>query len=258
MNSLFGHEDSGHRWRRAHIVECVLLVIGFLCVGWFLFSVADARIYQSYENYQFEANLRGERATIFGYLGYVIKGGDDGDGTRARSAEKGSESAQRPRTRRPPMPRGSTVGRIEIPRISVSAVVREGADDKTLKRAAGHVPYTALPGEHGNVGIAAHRDSFFRNLRNVREGDLIRMETTWGLYEYQVESLTIVKPENVEVLDPTPAPSLTLVTCYPFNYVGSAPKRFIVRARQVNPPVEDTIEQSAGVTRYRSSTRRGS
>jgi sortase A len=118
--------------------------------------------------------------------------------------------------------------------------VREGSDDKTLKRAAGHVPYTALPGEHGNVGIAAHRDSFFKNLKKIREGDVIKMKTSWGMYEYEVESLSIVMPKNVEVLDPTPAPTMTLVTCYPFNYVGSAPKRFIVRARQVNPPVEDS------------------
>jgi LPXTG-site transpeptidase (sortase) family protein len=197
-----------------------------------VFSKVDARIYQSYENYKFEAGLRGERATLRGYLADLF----NGEPSPPMPAEQTAKPAP-PFIRRPPMPRGSTVGRIEIPRISVSTLVREGSDDKTLKRAAGHVPYTALPGEHGNVGIAAHRDSFFRNLRNVREGDVIRMETSWGLYEYEVEALNIVMPENVEVLHPTPAPSLTLVTCYPFNYVGSAPKRFIVRARQVNPPV---------------------
>ena len=133
------------------------------------------------------------------------------------------------------MATGSTVGRIEIPRIDVSTIVREGTDTRILKRSAGLIPYTALPGEHGNVGIAAHRDSFFRNLKNIREGDVIRMTTTWGDYEYVVESTKIVQPANVEVLDPTTTPALTLVTCYPFNYVGSAPKRFIVRARQIDP-----------------------
>jgi sortase A len=257
MDSLFRNQRSGRRWRKAHIAECALLIAGFLCVGWYLFSVADSKIYQSYESYEFEATLRGEHATLLGYLGYVFTGSPHE--TRGRTAGSDSEPAAPPATpRRAPMSRGSTVGRLEIPRISVSTVVREGADDKTLKRAAGHVPYTSLPGEHGNVGIAAHRDSFFRNLRNVREGDLIRMRTTWGLYEYKVESLTIVKPENVEVLDPTPHPSLTLVTCYPFNYVGSAPKRFIVRARQVNPPLRDHEERSAAVTRYGKSRGPGS
>ena len=228
------------------------MLLGFLGVGWFVYSIVDARIYQSYENYKFEVGLRGERATLHGYIADLLKG--DGDASRSEPTEQAAPPAP-PQARRPPMPRGSTVGRMEIPRIKVSALVREGSDDKTLKRAAGHVPYTALPGEHGNVGIAAHRDSFFRNLRNVREGDVIRMETSWGLYEYEVEALNIVMPENVEVLHPTAAPSLTLVTCYPFNYVGSAPKRFIVRARQVNPPVADgKAGRSAGLRKTSNSS----
>jgi sortase A len=125
------------------------------------------------------------------------------------------------------------IGRIEIPRIKVSAVVKEGDDTKTLSRAVGHVPYTPLPGENGNVGVAAHRDTYFRGLRNVKHGDVIRLTTEDGVYLYEVDSLKIVWPRNVEVLDPTPDKRITLVTCYPFNYVGSAPKRFIVQAKQV-------------------------
>jgi sortase A len=236
MNTLLHNPSRRPRWRKSHIIEAALLLAGFLGVGWFVFSVLDTKIYQSYENYKFEAGLRGERPTLYGYLGDLFSG--DSDESRSRVDDQAAP--QPPRTRRPPMARGSTIGRLEIPRINISAVVREGSDEKTLKRAAGHVPYTPLPGEHGNVGIAAHRDSFFRNLRNIREGDVIRMKTSWGLYEYKVDLLDIVMPENVEVLDPTSAPSLTLVTCYPFNYVGSAPKRFIVRAKQVNPPVADS------------------
>ena len=112
-------------------------------------------------------------------------------------------------------------------------MVKEGADTKTLSRAVGHVPYTALPGEKGNVGVAAHRDTYFRGLRNVRHGDVIHVTTEQGVYMYEVDKLKIVWPKNVEVLDPTPEKRITLVTCYPFNYVGSAPKRFIVQGKQV-------------------------
>jgi sortase A len=140
--------------------------------------------------------------------------------------------------------RGAPVGRVVIPRLNITAVVRSGVDDKTLKRAVGHVPTTALPGRPGNVGLAAHRDTFFRNLRGVRKGDLIRMITPGGEYDYRVESTKIVTPKNVEVLNPTKENALTLVTCYPFNYVGSAPKRFIVRAKQIRRTEE---AQSGGI-----------
>jgi LPXTG-site transpeptidase (sortase) family protein len=239
MTTLFHRQRTSGSWRKAHVAEFVLLLAGLVCVGWFLFSIVDARIYQSYENYSLDAGLRGEEPTISGYFRHLITGED------SRPPAAVTEPQKRPYARRPPMATGSLIGRIEIPRIEISTVVREGTDSKTLKRSAGHVPETALPGEHGNVGIAAHRDSFFRNLRNVREGDTIRVTTTWGVFEYQVDSLQIVLPKNIEVLDPTPAPSMTLVTCYPFNYVGSAPKRFIVRARQVSPPVATSAKAGA-------------
>jgi len=243
MNTLLHNHNPRRGWRKSHIIEGVLLLVGFLGVGWFVFSAVDTKIYQSYENYRFEAGLRGERPTLRGYVADLL----NGDSEESRSRPEEQATPQTPPARRPPMARGSTIGRLEIPRINLSTVVREGSDDKTLKRAAGHVPYTPLPGEHGNVGIAAHRDSFFRNLRNIREGDVIRVKTSWGLYEYEVDSLKIVMPENVEVLNPTSAPSLTLVTCYPFNYVGSAPKRFIVRAKQVNPVPENKEGRSASI-----------
>jgi len=103
-------------------------------------------------------------------------------------------------------------------------------DAATLRRGAGHIPETAQPGDPGNVGIAAHRDSFFRGLKDVRKNDIIRLETLEGTYRYRVDWTRIVTPEDTAVLDATANPALTLVTCYPFYYVGSAPKRFIVRA----------------------------
>jgi len=132
--------------------------------------------------------------------------------------------------RRLQLPEGSLVGRIAIPRLDVSTIVLEGVDTATLLRGAGHIPETALPGDRGNVGIAAHRDSFFRALKDIRKNDTIRLETLEGTYSYRVDWTRVVTPEDTAVLDDTGAPALTLVTCYPFSYVGSAPNRFIVRA----------------------------
>lgn len=123
------------------------------------------------------------------------------------------------------------IGRIEIPRLGLAAIVREGTDRKTLERAVGHVAGTALPGQNGNVCLAAHRDTFFRRLEGVRKNDTIRITTPGATYEYTVLGTTVVDPGAVEVLASTGEAALTLVTCYPFRYVGPAPRRFIVSSR---------------------------
>ena len=125
---------------------------------------------------------------------------------------------------------GGLIGRIEIPRLGISVIVVEGTAARTLRRSVGHIGGTALPGEPGNVGISGHRDTFFRPLRNIRQGDLVALTTLTGEYRYRVVSTKVVRPEDVAVLDPGSDESLTLVTCYPFYYVGPAPSRFIVRA----------------------------
>ena len=131
---------------------------------------------------------------------------------------------------------GSIIGRLEIPRLSVSVIVRAGSDARTLQLAVGHISGTALPGEDGNVGLAGHRDTFFRRLRDIRPDDEIRIVGTTGAFTYRVERTDIVQPNDVWVLDPTANPVLTLVTCYPFTYVGSAPQRFVVRAALERSP----------------------
>jgi LPXTG-site transpeptidase (sortase) family protein len=131
-------------------------------------------------------------------------------------------------------PRGEWVARLEVPAVGLSATVLEGSDDRTLARGAGRIEETALPGESGNVGIAGHRDTTFRPLRRVAVGDSVRLTTIDRIYEYRVTSTTIVGPQDVHVLDPTKHPTLTLVTCYPFTYIGNAPKRFIVKAELVD------------------------
>ena len=133
----------------------------------------------------------------------------------------------------PPEPH-SVLGRLEIPRVNLSVMVLEGDDDHDLLVAAGHIPGTALPGTPGNVAIAGHRDTFFRALRKIQNNDLITFTTPDGSYEYVVESTKITGPSDVSVLNASGTDYLTLVTCYPFSYIGSAPERFIVRARRAN------------------------
>lgn len=129
--------------------------------------------------------------------------------------------------------RGSWLARLEAPTVQLTATVLEGSDDRTLRRAAGHIEYTPLPGEGGNIGIAGHRDTTFYPVRNLKAGDRLTLTTAHRVFDYTVSQTMIVDPEEVEVLDPTTRPALTLVTCYPFNFVGNAPKRFIVRAELV-------------------------
>jgi sortase A len=109
----------------------------------------------------------------------------------------------------------------------------QGGSPKALRHAVGHLPETALPGEPGNVVLAGHRDSFFRPLSRIQLGDGIIFKTVDGEFEYQVESTEVVLPSDVGVLQPSNEKTLTLVTCFPFYYLGAAPKRFIVRAHQI-------------------------
>jgi sortase A len=125
------------------------------------------------------------------------------------------------------------IGRIEIARLGVSVVIMEGTGKSTLRRAAGHITGTALPGQRGNIGIAGHRDTFFRPLRNTHGNDIITLTTPGGEYRYRVVSTKVVSPSDVWVLNPDGTEILTLVTCYPFYFVGAAPSRFIVRAERV-------------------------
>jgi sortase A len=127
----------------------------------------------------------------------------------------------------------TTVGRIEIPAVGLATRVLEGSNARTLQLAVGHIPGTALPGSSGNVGLAGHRDTFFRPLRRIKLGDEIRFTTGAGAFKYRVISLRVVLPNAIEVLNATQLPTLTLVTCYPFDFVGTAPQRLIVHAEMV-------------------------
>jgi sortase A len=126
----------------------------------------------------------------------------------------------------------SILGHLEIPAADLSVMVLNGTDDATLDRAVGRIEGTSWPGEAGNLGIAGHRDSFFRGLRHLSDGDEIKLTTLDGIAHYRVSDIRVVDPVAVEVLAASEHTTLTLVTCYPFYYVGAAPQRFIVRAQQ--------------------------
>jgi sortase A len=167
-------------------------------------------------------------AVLLGYWGYVQV-----DAWLFQNEESAALQRFVPQRAGTPAPEVGLVGRIEIPRIELSVVISEGTSDKTLRRAAGHIRGTGVPGEPGNVGIAGHRDTFFRPLRNIQNNDLITVTTFGGAYRYRVVSTKVVNPDNVDVLDPDGKEILTLVTCYPFYFVGPSPSRFIVRAERV-------------------------
>jgi sortase A len=132
-----------------------------------------------------------------------------------------------------PLRPGEPFGRVTIPRIGLSAMVLEGDDPSTLARAVGHIPGTAAPESAGNVALAGHRDTLFRGLGRVRLKDLIELETAQGKYEYEVLRVAVVDPDQIEVLESSNQSELTLVTCYPFHYVGAAPQRLVVRSSRV-------------------------
>jgi len=136
---------------------------------------------------------------------------------------------------RPAVREGDVLGRMDIPRLGVSVAVLQGTKYRTLRVGAGHIEGTPLPGEAGNSGIAGHRDTFFRELKDIRSHDEIQFQTANGLFRYEVDWVKVVAPDDISALAPSAESALTLVTCYPFYLVGPAPKRFVVRAHQLTP-----------------------
>jgi sortase A len=193
-----------------HWCSRVCLSLGFAALVWCAYFWADAHLYQTVERQRFDASAESREI--------------DAQIVAPREVLK---------ARKPAI--GAVLGEIDIPRIGISVMVLEGDSTAILRRAAGHLEGTGMPGEPGNITIAAHRDTFFRALRNIRDQDIITLTTLTGAYRYQVESIEVVGPNDTQVLADSREPILTLITCYPFYYVGPAPKRFIVRARQVLP-----------------------
>jgi len=195
------------RWSQRGLLACAVALLGYCA-----FVLVDTRVFQERESRAFQRLLEDRHATA-------------GDSPQARLLSPPAIPSA------PAM--SGLIGRIEIARLGLSVMVVEGDDGKTLRRAAGHVPGTALPGQLGNVGITAHRDTFFRPLRNIQMDDVVTVTTLQGVYHYRVVSTKVVSPQDVEVLDSAGGEVLTLVTCHPFYFVGAAPNRFIVRAERI-------------------------
>jgi sortase A len=218
--------------RGLRIAEWFFLLAGLAAVDVFVWVSTSTVLYQAYEDWAFDQTLRGLKPSPRGFVADEISWLF---GSRSKVEPPANAPIAEPLpAERPPMP-DMLLGRLKIPRLHVAAMVREGADSGTLRSAIGHIPGTALPGKTGNVGLAGHRDTFFRALRNIEKDDTIDFETDAGTFRYAVQSTRIVSPRDVSVLNAAGGRTLTLVTCYPFYYVGSAPKRFIVRAIQVMP-----------------------
>lgn len=224
--------------RRAGLraLEWIFLLVGLVALDCYVWVNASAVLYQSYEDWAFDQTLRGLKPSIGGFVSdethWVLFGHQKMESAEAPKPVP-SVTVPAPGAPMQPPAMNAVIGRLEIPRLRLAVMVREGAGENTLRRAVGHIPGTALPGNFGNVALAGHRDTFFRSLRNIRKNDTIELETTAGTYRYVVNSTRIVTPRDVSVLKASGGETLTLVTCYPFYYVGSAPKRFIVHATQV-------------------------
>lgn len=128
--------------------------------------------------------------------------------------------------------RGDPIGVLEIPRLRVCEPILEGDGDAELDLGVGHLPDTPMPWEAGNAALAGHRDTVFRPLARIRTGDVIAVTTSAGRYEYTVRETRVVAPDDLSVLQDESHPSLTLITCYPFSFIGPAPQRFVVRAER--------------------------
>jgi len=201
---------------------------GFACMGLCAFMLAQAWLFQAYQDWAFDHQSRGEAVSVSEFVAQTALFFGRDDARFVGSLAAGTEVAQTIGFH-PPEDR-AVVGRIEIPRIGLKAMILEGVSPRTLALAVGHIPGTALPGKIGNAGIAGHRDTFFRGLQGIHENDGIVVTTLDGSYRYRVNSRAVVGPRDTRVLEDSAQPSLTLVTCYPFRYLGPAPERFIVHA----------------------------
>jgi sortase A len=203
------------RTSRSVVLQRLLVVIGVACLAWCALVAARAWRYQTDAR---QTLTRAAAATPV-----------------ATPPSDAKADAQPVRPALPAdLPIGEPIGTIEVPRLHLSAAVANGDDEGTLRVAIGHLPDTPLPWEEGNSALAGHRDTFFRGLRGIRVNDDMRITTPYGDFTYQVKRIVIVTPDDLSVLAPTPEATLTLVTCYPFSYVGHAPKRFIVQATRVD------------------------
>jgi sortase A len=179
----------------------LLFIAGIIALGYVGFALLDARLYQASAKQSLESQIQVEK----------------------------ERKVTQPE---PTLNKGDVLARMDIPRLGMSIAILQGTNSRILRRGAGHIEGTPLPGGAGNSGIAGHRDTFFRGLKDVRTNDEIQLQTATELFRYQVDWTKVVASDDISVLAPSTESTLTLVTCYPFYFLGSAPKRFVVRAHK--------------------------
>ena len=179
----------------------LLFIFGGLAISYVAYAVLHAKCYQAMAKHSFEKQMQV----------------DAQGGVNPRST---------------PVKEGDILGRIEIQRLGLKVVILEGTTSQTLRLGVGHIEGTALPGEAGNIALAGHRDTFFRALKDIRTSDEIQVQSATGIARYEVDNVRVVSPDNIGVLAPSPAAAITLVTCYPFHFIGAAPERFVVHAHK--------------------------
>ncbi len=198
MISLFAPPvEHPHTTQRSAVLAAswILMIGGALLLAYGAYVVTEARAYQTIETRRFEY----------------------------------SKLPARPRV----LAEGEVIGEITVARLGLKAIIVQGDSPRILRRAVGHLSQTALPGEFGNVALAAHRDTFFHPLREIRPGDVVMLDIPGQQFQYEVDSTLVVSPGESGVLRPSNGRELTLITCFPFGYVGPAPNRFVVHAREI-------------------------
>lgn len=247
--------DAGSRPLGVRVLLVVLIILGLGGAGYYAYTLGNQYVYQAYENWAFDQQIAGRRAVAF--TDYIRERTPFGFLTGSRTPAPANPAPPKPSAAPPALTEGALLGRVEIGRLGVAAIVRQGVSAHTLSTAVGHIPSTSLPGQEGNFAIAAHRDTLFRALKDIRTGDLVTFQSAGAAYTYQVAATKIVKPSDVSILrsdgggliraepgEQDTAKLLTMITCYPFYYVGSAPKRFIVEARLVETGASATASRS--------------
>ena len=198
------------RWTRR-----LFFIASILAFGYVGYTLLDASLYQASAKRSLQTQIRAEKEhkAIPSEAGFV---------SEPAVGRQGDELGHL----------DDAIGRLDIPRLGMSVAILRGTNWQMLRLGAGHVEGTPLPGEGGNSGIAGHRDTFFRELKDIRRDDEIQFQTATGLYHYKVDWMAVVAPDDTSVLAPSTDSELTLVTCFPFEFLGSAPKRFVVRAHR--------------------------
>jgi sortase A len=195
------------RWSRR-----LFFIIGILALGYVGVTLLEARLYQASAERSLESQIQVEK-----------------------QLKVNQTTAEAEPTVRPVVKKGDVLGLMDIPRLGLSVAVLQGTSSRILRLGAGHIEGTPLPGETGNIVIAGHRDTFFRDLKDIRPTDEIQLQTATTLLRYEVDWVKVVDPDDLSVLAPSTESALTLVTCYPFYLVGPAPRRFVVHAHQNKP-----------------------